>query len=355
MNLDKNELDGTRHEITNVNTSYSRLSENLEQAVANKRHMDVNFFLGQLFNLLEVERNVQKLINPKLDYAVKFTAELLKKMEEHDIQFLKDKLTGELLPDLYDYTEKGIGGKIRLEIKGKPTGQDIANFSTAMNNLIEQQRYQALVEELQQLHITAKRIERGQDNDRFAKVNAGRKHLLDALNYQGTEEEKKKLVFDALAMLREGRELIEKTLIDKINVLEEVPEGKLKRLWTCFSQPDYYAEQIGKYDDIQEYFQYYYMSIQPMAYAYTYLGQPQLLEGLLEDSRKVFENSNIKCLSSIEYLLPNDNFDGAWYKNAKVHEQRLLAAYRGREENENLYIMVKGSELLEVLNNGKEE
>ena len=60
------------------------------------------------------------------------------------------------------------------------------------------------------MHIVAKRIERGQDNDRFAKVNAGRKHLLDALNYQGTEGEKKKLIFDALAMLRDGREFIEK-------------------------------------------------------------------------------------------------------------------------------------------------
>ncbi len=355
--MGENKLDATKSEIRNVNinNSYEQLDKNIDQVATNKHHMDVKAFIGQLFNTLEIGRNAQKLIKPNFDYVVKFTPELLKKIQEHDMQFLKDKMTGELLPDLYDYTEKGIGGKIRLEIKGKPTGQDIAALSNAVNNLIEQQRYEALVEEIQQIHVVAKRIERGQDNDRFAKVNAGRKHFIDALNYQGTEEEKKKLVFDALAMLREGRELIEKILIDKMNVLEKVPEGKLKRLWVCFRNPGYFEEQTGMYDDIQEYFQYYYMSIQPMAYAYTYLQQPQLIEGLLEDSQKVFEHKNIGCLSSIESLRPNDNFEAVWYKNSKVHEQRLLEVYKARNRDENLYITVKGYEILEVLDNGREE
>ena len=341
--------------IVKVDIKYERLDKDIDRAVANKRCANVNAFLGQLFNTLDIGRSVKKVVDPNLDYVVKFTPELLKKMEEHDIQFLKDKLTGELLPDLYDYTEKGIGGKVRLEIKGKPTGQDLANLSNAMNNLIEQQRYETLVEEIQQLHIVAKRIERGQDNDRFAKVNAGRNHLLDALNYQGIEEEKKKLIFDALAMLRDGRELIEKTLVDKLDALEEVPKGKIKRLWTCFSQSDYYDEQIERYEDIQEYFQYYYMSIQPMAYAYTYLEQPQLIEGLLKDSTKVFEHDKIGCLSTVEYLLPDGKFDRMWYKSSKAHMQKLLESYKDREKDEDLYITVKGFEILEVLNDGKKE
>ena len=276
-------------------------------------------------------------------------------MEEHDIQFLKDRVTGELLLDLYDYTTKGIGGKVRLEVKGKPTGQDLSNLSNALNNLIEQQRYEALAEAIQELYIVAKRIERGQDNDRFAKVNAGRKHLLDAFDYQGSEEDKRNYVFTALAMLREGRELVEKTLVDKLDALEEVPEGKMKRLWTCFIRPDYYSKQTALYDEIQEYFHYYYMSIQPMAYAYTYLEQPKLIENLLEDCKKVFEHDKIRYLSTVEYLQPDDKFDGMWYKSPKVYEQKLLESYKNREKDEDLYIRVKGCELLEVVENGKKE
>ncbi len=352
---EKTELYIAKKEIVKMDVKYERLDKDIDRVAADKRCVDVNAFLGQLFNIFDIGRSVKKVVDPKLDYVVKFTPELLKKMEEHDIQFLRDKLTGELLPDLYDYTEKGIGGKVRLEIKGKPTGQDLTNLSNAMNNLIEQQRYETLVEEIQQLQFVVKRIERGQDNDRFAKVNAGRKHLLDALNYKGTEEEKKKLIFDALAMLREGRELIEKTLVEKLDEIEEVPEGKIKRLWICFSQPDYFDKQTGRYEDIQEYFQYYYMSIQPMAYAYTYLDQPQLIEGLLEDSRKVFEHGKIGCLSTVEYLLPDGKFDGMWYKSPKMHEQKLLESYKAKDKDEDLYITVKGCEILEVLENGRKE
>lgn len=343
-----------KKEMVKVETFYERLDDEIDRAAASERKVKVDAFLGGLFTTLEVGRNLKKIINPDLDYVVKFSPELIKKMEEHDIQFLKDKLTGELLPDLYDYTAKGIGGKVRLEIKGIPTGQDIANLSNALNNFVQQQRYEALVEEIQQLHIAAKRIERGQDNDRFAKVEAGRKHLIDAINYQGTEEERKKLIFDALAMLREGRELIEKTLLDKLNKLETVPEGKIKRLWKCFSQPDYFGRQTYRYDDIQEYFQYYIKSIKPMAYVYTYLDQPVLIESLLEDSRKVFEHPKIKFLSTVEYLLPEEDFTGRWYKNPMQYEQKLISSYRFGDENEDLLISVNGSEILEVCANGEE-
>lgn len=231
----------------------------------------------------------------------------------------------------------------------------MTNLSNSINNLIEQQRYETLVEEIQQLQIVTKRIERGQDNDRFAKVDAGRKHLLDILYCHGAEEKKQRLVWDALSMLREGRELIERTLVDKLDALEDVPEGKIKRLWLCFSQPDYYYRQTERYEDIQEYFQYYYMSIQSMAYAYTYLGQPELIEKLLEDSKKVFEHNKIGYLSTVEYLLPNDEFDEMWYKTPKIQEQKLFETCKVGDKNEGLYITVKGCEILEVLDNGKKE
>ena len=351
----KKELSVTENEMVKVDISYERLDEDFDKVAAIRRHTDVNAFLGQLFNAFEVGRDLKKIVNPSLDYAVKFTPELLKKMEEHDVRFLTDKLTGELLPDLYDYTDKVIGGKIRLEVKGKPTGHDITNLNNAVNNMIEQQRYDALVEEIHQLHKATKRIERGMDNDRFAKVNAGRKHLLDAFDYQGSEEDKRKMVFQAIAMLREGRELIERTLLDKMDELDEVPEGKIKRIWTCLHNPEYFNEHTKRYDEIQEYFQYYYMSIQPMAYAYTYLEQPKLIDNLLEDSRKIFEHSKLNCLSSVEYLLPNDNFDGVWYKTPKEQEQKLLASYKLRDKEEDLLITVKGSEILEVLDDEREK
>ena len=350
---ERNEFQESNNKMVEVEISYEPYDEKIDQMARDRHHKDVNEFLGKLFNVLEVGRTAKSVVNPDLNYVVKFTPALLKKMEEHDIRFLQDTVTGDLLPDLYDYTAKGIGGKIRLEIKGKPTGQDITNLSHSINNLIEQQRYDALIQEIHQLHLVAKRIERGQDNDRFAKVLAGRKHLLDALQYEGSEEERRKFILDALGLLRQGREAIEKTLLDKLDALEMVPENRFKRLWRCFSNPDYFPENTGRYDDIQEYFQYYYLAIQPMAYAYTVLGQPHLISNMLEDCRKVFEHRNAGCLISIELLLPNRTFENMWYKNPEAHEQKLLEAFN--EQDEEKYIIVKGSEILEVIEDGREE
>lgn len=348
-------MEERKNDVVEVEIHYSPLDEEIDQLSSKRKDKDINGFLEQLFNTVEIGRNAKRVINPDLDYVVKFTPELLRKMEEHDIQFLKDKLTGDLLPDLYDYTAKGIGGKVRLQIKGSPTGQDLVNLSFATKGLIQQQRYEALVKEIHELHEAAKRIERGQDNERFAQVESGRKHLLDALRYEGDESDKKALVFQALGMLREGREKIEKTLLDKMDALEPVPEGSIKRLWKCFHQPEYFDEQTGRYNDIQEYFQYYYMSMLPMAYAYTYLKQPHLIEGLLEDSKKVFEHKNIKCLSSVEYLLPGRTFEGMWYSNPKLHEQKLLEAYKAPSIDENVCIRVKGREIIEVIGDGEDK
>lgn len=344
-------LENNKKDVVPVEISYYKLDENIDFYADEKHKKDMTQFLGALFNIYDIGMNAKKIINPELDYVVKFTPELLKKMEEHDIRFLADKITGELLPDLYDYTEKHIGGKVRLVQKGNITTQDYMNFHNSLNNMIEQQRYEALIEEVRKLHLIAKRIERGQDRDRFAKVNAGRKHLLDALNFQGSEEEKRQFVFDALQLLREGRELIELTLIEKMNEIEKVPEKKLNRLWKCFSESDYYENQTSRYEDIQEYFQYYYLAIQPIAYAYTYLNQPQLIENLLEDSRKVFEHKNLCLLSTIEYLHPNKEFKEMWYKKPQIYEKRLLESYKERKESEDLYITVKGKEILEVIEN----
>ncbi len=337
-----------KNEIIEVNISYEKIEDEIDDGTLLQKKREVHSFLRSMCNVLEIGRNAKKVIDPELDYVVKFTPKLLEKMKENDIRFLKDKATGELLPDLYDYTEKGIGGKVRLVVKGKPTSQDIANLNNAVNNLIEQQRYDNLVEEIRELQVIAKRIERGQDNDRFARVNAGRKHLIDALNYQGTEEDRKRMMFDALSMLREGRELVEKTLVDKLDTIEMVPDGTFRRLWICFTRPDFFEEQTNKYDDILEYFFYYYNSIKPMAYAFTYLGQPHLASQLLDDCNKVFEHKNIGCLRSIEYLLPNRNYENMWYHETEKISSNLLDAYKTVDKEKDVYVRISGKDLLEV-------
>ena len=326
-----------------------------DAALREKRRLDVNDFLEKLFAVLDVGRDIKRVINPDLDYIVKFKPELLKKMEQHDIRFLTDKVTGDLLPDLYDYTEKGIGGKVRLEIKGTPTGQDLANLSNSINNLIEQQHYYALVEELRNIRSVVKRVERGQDIDRFAKVNAGRKMLLRAVAVQDDAELKRDWTLQAASLLLEARESIEIPLLDKLDSLRRMPNAGLKLWLTCLLHPERYDEQTELYQDVQEYFYYYCSSLESLAYAYTCLGQCHLVNDLLEDSRKIFNHENLDCLSSIEPLLPTGEYGDTWYKHPKEYEQKVLESYKPSMGEDDTFMVIKGQEILEVLGYVQEE
>lgn len=84
---EKPKLYAAKKEIVKVDIKYERLDKDIDRAATSKRCADVNVFLGQLFNTFDIGRSVKKVVDPNLDYVVKFTPELLQKMEGHDIQF----------------------------------------------------------------------------------------------------------------------------------------------------------------------------------------------------------------------------------------------------------------------------
>lgn len=345
-------IEGT---IFQVNYDVEQADVEIKQFASQKRKNDLFRFLGNLNSITDIAKNSKNIIKPNVEYAVKFTPELLNKMKTNDIQFLRDKVTDDILPVLYDYSEKGFGGQVRLELKGNVTNQDFANLSNSFSNLIEQKKYDALVEQVQQIYSVVKNIERGQENDRFAKVLSGRKKLLHALSIENDDELKRTLIVEAISTLCDGREQIELSIIDKLNNLSIVPKSDFKRFLLCF-KPGYHDTQTEKYKEIQESFKYYCMSLEPLAYGYTCLNQPQMIEKVLEDCHKVFEHKNLSHVSSVEPLLNDSEFNSsffceAWYNEPKKHEKKLLESYQVFDSEKDIYIKVSGSDLLEALSN----
>ena len=335
-----------KDEIVEVEIVSVEPYDEFEEKVQTKHTVDVNDFLIKMVNVGLFIKDAKNVIDPDLNYVVKFPDELLKRMSEHDVQFLRDKATGDILPTLYDYTDKGFGGQIRLEMRGEPTGQDIANLGNTFNNLAEQERYNKLVDEVKKIQQSVHRIARGQDTDRFAKITAGKKLLLQAMSVEGDEEIKRDLILKAISMLIEGREQIELVLIDRLDGVPQVPQKLIPRIWKIISDSEFLEKSRNDYYDIQEYFEYYFKSLQPLAYGYTELGQPHMIERIVQDCKNVFEHKNIKILSNIEPLLLEKGFDGVWYKKSDDLENDLIESYK-----ENHYITVSGKELLEVLDN----
>ena len=343
----------TKNEMAEVEITYEPIDDEIDDIAYKKKSKDVNGFLVKLFNVVQIGNDAKRILDPNLDYAVKFPAELLKKMEKHDLQFLKDKATGEILPTLYDYTDKGYGGQIRLEIRGQVTEQDVANLGSSMNNIFEQARYDNMIEEIQKVHAVAQRIEKGQDNDRFARVNAGRQLLLNALSIKDDEQKKNDMIMASIETLLVGCEQVQATLVSKMNELPVVPGKFLPRALFVLKDADNRGNVITKYADVQEYFSYYCRALEPLAYAYTIIGEPQMIENLLISTKKVFEHKNIERLTMMEPLLLKGDYTKMWYKNPAKNEMKLIESYKDLDDGNDRIITVSGQQLLEVLDYGE--
>ena len=337
MTADVNPTDICNNPVANSPTQDKTIAHGSEAELAAK-----------LANLFTISEEGKRLINPETEYIAKFTPKLLELMDEHDVQFLKDKATGELLPDLYDYTNKGLGGKVRLEVRSSISAQDLLNFNIAANNLMLQQKIEELAVEIRKIQRIAVQIERGQDNDRFAKVEAGRNMFQQALRIVDDNDLKRKMIVNAIALLNEGRALIEKTIIEKLNVIEGVPKNLIVRTWKIFIGDGYLEDKRSEYRSIQEYFYYYCMALEPLAYAYYSLSQTQLIEEVLLESKGVLEHPRLEVLRSFEPLLSEKPSEDVWYLNADKYEKELMEAY---SENKPIEISITGQQLLEAIDN----
>ncbi|MGF7012316.1 hypothetical protein M2145_001024 [Lachnospiraceae bacterium PF1-21] len=353
----KMENEDEKKEIVEVEISYSMIDDDVRAMSSDKRKIDINGLLARTMNLFKLGTDLKRVIDPNVEYVVKFPAELLKKMGKHDIQFLKDKATGELLPTLYDYTDKGFGGQVRLVTKGNVTGQEWTNLASSVNNLIEQARYDNLIEVIQNVYESSRRIEKGQDDDRFAQISAGKQLVLNAMSTKDSEKQQHMLMH-AVQTLMVGCEQVQATLITKMDNLPEVPESFFKQVLFIFSNPDNRGNVIQKYEDIQVYFSHYCRALELLAYAYTAQGEPQMIENLLDSTGKVFGHKNIELLTKMEPLLRERDYTGLWYKDPLNIEQKIIESFKQSEEDNDKFITVSGQELMEVIEsvgNGREE
>lgn len=344
--------------ILSSQCSFNGIDDDINNCARDKWKKDMASLCGKVFSIFDIARNYRNIVDPQKIYVAKFPPELLEKMQTHDIQFLRDKITDDILPTLYDYTEGGFGGQIRLELKGGITNQDITNLCNSFSNVIEQKKYDNLCEQIQQIYFTVKTIEIGQQNDRYARVLAGKNLLINALSVENDEELKKKLIYESISVLSVGKEMLERSLIEKLNVLTSVPKSMFILRVILFFIGNYDEKKMAAYDEIQNSFKYYCLSVSALSYAYTYLNQPNMIERIIKSCNELLEHRNLSSLSTIEPLLVNfrncdaSSFENTWYSNPKLYEQKLTQAYPlGFVDDNVLSLKISGKDLLEVFSN----
>lgn len=306
---------------------------------------DKSDILG-LFNVFKVGVEAKDLIDPNKEYTVKFPAKLAQRMKVHDVDFLKDSVTGDILPVLYDHTEKGIAGQIRLELKDNVSPKQLEHFGDSISHAIEQARFDSLATQLIQLQFGFLRIQQGLDNDRYADVLTGIELLEDA-KHATNEANRIELAHSAIRSLRSGMNKIKLNLISDLDELPDINDTIRARIWFTISNPENRGKLRNAYNEVQIYFENYYKGLVPLAEAYTLIGEPQRIEALIESTVDVLHHKNLYRLNNMEKLLPvGYDYSINWYKYPSKIEQKMRDAYSLEYVAEEQLFKLTGQEIL---------
>ncbi|OHY29324.1 hypothetical protein BI362_11185 [Streptococcus parauberis] len=303
--------------------------------------------ISKFFDIFKIGKEFKDIIDPKKEYVVKFLPELLEKINNHDMEFLVDS-NGNILPTMYDHTEKSIGGQIRLELRGNVTPQQWQHLGDSISHAMEQAKLESLSNQLIQIQNSVQRIQEGQDSDRFAEILTGIELLDDAKNMTD-EVNRIETIQSALKSLKTGTNKVKLALCSELDSLPDVKDSKFSRIIFTVRNPENRSKLHSSYNQIQIYFENYYKGLLHLSEAYTLMGESQRIDALISSSSEILHHENLYRLTNIEKLLPiGYDYSINWYNNPLKIEKRIEESYSADKVSELISLTISGHEILKL-------
>jgi len=168
-------------------------------------------------------------------------------------------------------------------------------------------------------------------------------------------ENRRQLANNAITMLNNTRGKITQRLIDEMRNIPVAPEKLLAALWKAFISKDFKPKLVEGYDKIQELFGYYLAATQMLAYAYAFLDEEKSYAAVFVPDPELMDKAALGKLIRAEIIVGEN--DAMWYKTPEAFLGRIEHEAKRMFEAHNDYIEIEftGAQLLEVLDNGRQE
>ena len=197
-------------------------------------------------------------------------------------------------------------------------------------------------------------IERGQQDDRIALIDAGREQVLLAMTMTD-ENEKKEMLRVAVIDLLVGKEQIGKALMRRVEAFESIPDSGLKIFLNTLKDGNYLNKKDDEIEDIQECYSLYVEATKMLAAIFAYSGETAAVEQTFSRSIVFLQQINFEDLKSIEHSHKGVDFND-WFSNHPVEyiEIEKPPFIESSKDYDFLQIELTGGKLLEgAISNGK--
>lgn len=272
---------------------------------------------------------------------------------------LMQKRTGELVGEVLQKSANSnrMVVKQKLEVVERTTSHvvDTGSLMTDLTSIAIQQQMAEISAQLDEMIDIAKRIEQGQQNDRFALIQAA-EELLGLAAVTGDDNERRSLIRKAQARLVEGANKVSLAIGELIQSVESVPKSEAAITWKMlFTHGNYYEKMDEWFDRVQESFEMLEKAYGLLVLCAIATDEPDQINALLDGFASKIRGMDTRRLLSMGHLHPEVDFSGEWFADSKGYitarkEDALLIA--GGE-----YIDVKltGRMLMEAIEDETEE
>ena len=351
----KNKLDGTNDPLDIktdlIDTETTIINQEKKYLKVSGLQKDINFTglvdkVAQYVNIADIVSNIEK----SAEYIVQIPAKYKDAFDAGEVFINKNKKTGIEWPTLMRKTDNGqyrFVGDLPIKQQEFYRGNPFQEICINYHNIVTQQQLAEISQSIVETYQTVKMIERGQQDDRIALIDAGREQVLLAMTMTD-ENEKKEMLRVAARDLLVGKEQIGKALMCRVEAFESIPDSGLKIFLNTLKDGNYLNKKDDEIEDIQECYSLYVEATKMLAAIFAYSGETVAVEQTFSRSIDFLKQINFEDLKSIEYSHKGADFND-WFFNHPVEyiEIEKTSFIESSKDYDFLQIEITGEKLLE--------
>lgn len=253
------------------------------------------------------------------------------------------EMVGEVLQKAADSNRMVVKQKLEVVERTSARAIDANSLMTDLSAIAIQQQMAEISAQLDEMIDIAKRIEQGQQDDRFALIQAA-EDLLRMAAVTESDKERRSLIHRAQGKLAEGANKVSLAMNALIKGAESVPKSDAAITWKMlFTRGNYYEKMDEWFDRVQESFEMLEKAYGLLALCAVATGEPNQISALLDGFETKIRSVDTAKLLSMGNLHPDIDFSGEWFADSK----RYIA---NRKEDA---MLIAGGEYIDVKLTGR--
>lgn len=351
----KNKLDGANDPLDIktdlMDTEATIINKEKKHLKISGLQKDINFTglvdkVAQYVNIADIVSNIEK----SAEYVVQIPTKYKDAFDAGEVFINKNKKTGIEWPTLMRKTDNGqyrFVGDLPIKQQEFYRGNPFQEICINYHNIVTQQQLAEISQSIVETYQIVKMIERGQQDDRIALIDAGREQVLLAMTMTD-ENEKKEMLRVAARDLLVGKEQIGKALMCRVEAFESIPDSDLKIFLNTLKDGNYLNKKDDEIEDIQECYSLYVEATKMLAAIFAYSGETAAVEQTFSRSIDFLQQINFEDLKSIEHSHKGVCFND-WFFNHPVEyiEIEKTSFIESSKDYDFLQIELTGEKLLE--------